>query len=496
MVSPLTIPTLPVTPDERGDPDSEMTRLLCAGVRLDIGFARQVIKVLLDDRDRFAAPAYGYDAVPVLGHALDARTLRRTRIAALVPILIVLIELTAYGPIDPISGILLCLWATWLVVFIERLVALHNIVCHLKRPNGHGTGFHGEYPRSDLLPDEVARNIAQEQDPRTSLVYYGGYLPFVGAGDRTRNWAFTVLLDAAQTTLPAALGGPSTGPTIAAAAEPFTVDELTTYVRERLATVLTTESPDGQRIEQLSIDRRWYRKAIGTRRPSPPPTELSAAEFRRTPNGPALYDSAREYLCVRVGTWDQELVTSVFLSFDLKGRMLYTELNAYVLPPIKPKYRLVDELPDGVGASLLLRLGWHATKGALLELVDMPVTAVRAIVSRLRRSGAERFEADDLTRYARGIKDFGARTSIRELAAVSAPRHFFQEIDAQKYIKIIERRLLEVVIDFLDAKKVDTREFRDRQANVLNVGVLNSGSGTVHTTGGLAVGSNATAAAR
>ncbi|MGV4925571.1 hypothetical protein K2224_19630 [Streptomyces sp. BHT-5-2] len=52
---------------------SEATRLLCAGVYFDGQFRRRVIQELVEHEERPIAPSLGYDALPVLAHALRAR---------------------------------------------------------------------------------------------------------------------------------------------------------------------------------------------------------------------------------------------------------------------------------------------------------------------------------------------------------------------------------------------------------------------------------------
>ena len=66
--------------------------------------------------------------------------------------------------------------------------------------------------------------------------------------------------------------------------------------------------------------------------------------------------------------------------------------------------------------------------------------------------------------------------------------HFFQESDAEKYAKIVERRLLETVREFLEEHNVDTAEFREREASVLNIGIANTGGGSVVNSGAQSFG--------
>jgi hypothetical protein len=87
--------------------------------------------------------------------------------------------------------------------------------------------------------------------------------------------------------------------------------------------------------------------------------------------------------------------------------------------------------------------------------------------------------------------DFGATTSIRELAQSEGYRRYFQQLDRDMAGKIVERQILDSIVRFLDGRNVDTSELEDREAAILNNGVIVSG-GTLNAES-LAVGSKARA---
>jgi hypothetical protein len=57
-------------------------------------------------------------------------------------------------------------------------------------------------------------------------------------------------------------------------------------------------------------------------------------------------------------------------------------------------------------------------------------------------------------------------------------------LDVARHSKIIERRLLAAIEEFLKAKKVDTSEFVQRVQAILNYGMMNIGPGGTNTVGG------------
>ncbi|MEV5754880.1 hypothetical protein AB0L00_44355 [Actinoallomurus sp. NPDC052308] len=186
---------------------------------------------------------------------------------------------------------------------------------------------------------------------------------------------------------------------------------------------------EGQRIEELEIARRWYRTAIGRVRPASPKDAPLPAE-----QGAEHYDAAREYLCVRVGSWDQEVVASVFVNLDVRGRTLYTETHRYELRPIKAAYHEVDRLPTAispsdvrlVAAKAVVQMAGEAI-GAAVTICTFPYHLLLRALSRNRPVSPrdqDEFGAEFPARRA-DVLDYGARRSVREIGQAPGAHHFF-----------------------------------------------------------------------
>jgi hypothetical protein len=261
--------------------------------------------------------------------------------------------------------------------------------------------------------------------------------------------------------------------------------------------VLQAEEWEGQRIDELEIARRWYRTAIGRVRPEPPKDAPLP-----TKQGAEHYDAAREYLCIRVGSWDQEVVASVFVNLDVRGRTLYTETHRYELRPIRAAYHEVDRLPTEVSPNDVRLIATKAVTqlageafGAAATLCTFPYRLLTQVLSRPRSAapGDQAGPTAEFPARRAEVLDFGARNSVREIGQAPAAHHFFQAMDVKKYGDIVQKRLSEVVIDFLEEKNLDTGEYRARQATILNHGIIQTGSGEIINAGRLAVGDNASA---
>ncbi|WP_308013187.1 hypothetical protein [Streptomyces beigongshangae] len=479
---------------------TKATRLLSAGTYLDPGYRRAVIRELLTKRFRVVAPSYGYDAVSVLAHALAARRLRRIQWSVAAGSAVVLLLLTARGSLGSFIAVQLLCWVLWGAAYLRRLVTLHTLMTRLKgtRPDG---GFDGSYPACGKLTDALIDKIDHEQSAHTGLVFYGGFQPFVGAGEPLRDWSNAQLLLGAPKDRIAARrhfdgDGDGTGPALDDVERrpvlPFTVHDITTYVATRMAAELRDEARHDERVEGLTVEQRRYTTAVRTN------DRTLAAGWSRLPGTDDLpgihwredYDSAREYLCVRVSSWNEELVTSMFVGFDLKGDTLHTEFHTYALGPLVQEFHLVDLLPDTFDGRLALRVAWDMVKVVphlALALSLWPLRllpehllprSVRRVV-RPRPAGrsyagfiAESADAVDnsefrLGRYTNETADCGALTSVREMATSDTFHHFFQKSDARKYMQIVERRLLHNIRLFLREHHVDLADHDRAQTNIL-----------------------------
>ncbi|MCF2436686.1 hypothetical protein LV779_31025 [Streptomyces thinghirensis] len=143
-----------------------------------------MIRELLTHRYRVVAPPYGYDAAPVLAHALAAHNLRRNQLIALWTGTAVIALLLATGLLNGVSAALLVFWLAWATMFLRRLAILQTLAEHLAPPADDRRGFDGGCPTTSRLTPELVGKIDREQASDT--VYYGGYKPFVGAGHSIR----------------------------------------------------------------------------------------------------------------------------------------------------------------------------------------------------------------------------------------------------------------------------------------------------------------------
>lgn len=307
-----------------------------------------------------------------------------------------------------------------------------------------------------------------------------GSAPFVGSGTSVLNWSFAQRL----------IRGKASGsePDEEYLLPPFTTGELVDRLREKISELRYIEDAE-TRLPGLTVDDQVFVEGTLAGRYqdvllAPAGSDPVRAAVTAAVSRPA--GAARHYLACRVASWNGEVVTTVFVHVSLQGRTLYLEFATHALVPSRAEYQLIDR-PRGTGAVATVR----AVAAALLRLPSGLLAVTRLALAPVQLWAAVRPCQDRtvLTR-SRLFADIGAEVSAREAASGDLRDSYFQVQDIVQHSKVIERRLIATVGDYLREHDVDTSEFLERTREILNTGVMISGSGPV-TISGSAVGSKA-----
>jgi len=509
---------------------------MCAGVYLDQAFRDQLLREIYNDRTRRVAPSYGYDLIVVLHDAWRAWWLESVQHAAVLAVLATALVRAPAEAVIALSALAICYflrclagWAAgvaayyrgrWAEPEIRRLmtrgklfgggllasvvVLVAAMVTAYGRLDGGGTwpvryGLRGAAIILAASGGIVAASTAarmtrlgrlRDKDPRRRrklgrrlrvidtqqhhpFTVHSGFKPFIGSGASVRSWSFAQRLVHLKT-----LG---TEPDQEFVLPPFTTYELVDRLRDKISELRDVEHAE-TRLPGLVVADQVF--VEGTQAGPFHDVLLDRAESRRVQDAIAAAitrpdDVARHYLACRVVSWGGEVVTTVFVHVSLQGRTLYLEFSTHALLPTRAEYHIIDE-PHGTGPVATAR----AIGKALLRL-PAELLAVR----RLPRAPVQLWAAlrprQDLTFRTRAWyrADIGATLSAREAAAGDTDESYFQFQDILQHSKIIERRLIATVGDYLKDLGVDTSEFWERARAILNTGVINAGSGTVNITG-------------
>ncbi|WP_189054766.1 hypothetical protein [Longimycelium tulufanense] len=368
------------------------------------------------------------------------------------------------GDITPGPGVFLILLAALAVLVLDRLGVRHLLLRHFR---------YGVY-RSDqraaswwdrLLRDwgwrPYSRRIEQvaATAERGNLVVHDGWRAFVGSGDLARSWSIAVRLRTEEDEEPRPLSPTTLYEAVASEMESMrSSDQLAPGFRLRGLSgtphaVVSAHSLMRYRHEPLA-------RNILPDPESSPTTSLPGDVMREiTDRSP---EWIRHYRCYRVESWHKELVSSSYLHIGCDERTLYVEWNAFQLNPVHPYYGREDwweaRLPSALGQ-------------ALVDFLALPASLFRRIRLMIRSAAIALRSVGFGGRIVPST--YGARNSIRELVAAYRGETYFQDMDAIRYVKLMERKAFSAIINCLRDHGYSTEEFEGNANAVINNTIIN-----------------------
>jgi hypothetical protein len=317
-----------------------------------------------------------------------------------------------------------------------------------------------ESPRPTIAEPQPGEPPSTVPGGPVQLIVHRDFVPFVGAGLPEEPWSIAVPLEKL----------PDAKPTME-----LTTDSLYAGIRDEINSLrgASTLTP-GRRLGDLAISEVVLVSADELIDHLADP---SAADFLEEP-GVAPFtmisrdraqsikveplEWARYYQHYQVETWDRDLVVSVFVHVAVGRGALYVEWTPCVLRPLKRRYRKIDQMSRSP-----LRPAGHA----MLDLVRLPVS----IFDRIRHtlSFIRPVPQDE---GAISPEMYGVSTSLREMASDDVVHNYFQLCDIDRYLKMMESRLILAVSRMMRAAGYSPASFDERAATVVNNNVQIGGS--------------------
>ena len=259
---------------------------------------------------------------------------------------------------------------------------------------------------------------------------------------------------------------------------PFSVDELYESLRTGMAAMSDDRLPREEVVPHLSVHDHVFvagrlpatSRFVQGGQPRSSITSEERAELQHSERG-----RVRHYQAIRLSAWSGELEVTIFVHLAVRGRMLFAEFVATVVPGIRSEYHRIDTFERLDTASVLQAVG-----SAFSDLLRSP-----AAIGRLLRAGwhgLRRGVAASATdqRISRQLAfDYGCRASVRELAADFDDPVQFQMYDASERINLVRRRMLQILVHFLDEHGFDTTDLAGQATTVINNSTQITNSNTV-----------------
>lgn len=435
---------------------TDTTRYLSAAAYQDKAFRDQVIEQVVDEKYKAIGASYGVDIATVAKHCLIAKRFEIGLDSSMAVLLLLAVLLAIANSAFVLLPLLIAWFVTLLQVWISDLEIASNFAKRTFDQESSHFLFNGSLKSS--LEDRVA-DIASEQNGNV-VVYSGSrFSPFIGSGLDVEGWSFTLRIDKGKEELGVSLDPIS-----------FRLEELYDHLADGVTEFglygLTIEDKlyvDGQEIRD---DKRFLRDPF-----SRPRVQVKSSLVKSFVDNPT--QAVRYYKCIRVVSWKGELILSIFVRFTKVKNKLYAEVNYFLLPPLVDKYHDVDTTNPTLTLRSILNLVAKSLIKAPFLLAYSPVLTLQHIYRPYRRWRQQRLTKRSIEMDL--AFDYGASISIRESATSSEYRRYFQKLDKEMNLKIVERQILDSIIKFLDSRNVDTSDLKDRQEWILNEGVIVSG---------------------
>ncbi|MFF8398679.1 hypothetical protein [Streptomyces sp. NPDC016172] len=301
-------------------------------------------------------------------------------------------------------------------------------------------------------------------EQRSPLVMYQGAHPFCGAGQAHDTWTLAVELrpDPDRTQPPL----------------PVNNRVILDKVHELLARLRLPSPHAGDavrdRLRALELDECVFLPVAGLPRRDLAPYDPDAFLVHRTESVEEGGESRRHFLRARVGGWEEEVVTTVFVRVHTQGGMLMLEIAPHVLLPVRADFENADRVAHQYRNNTPLGK-------AVWALAHTPRSVIEAIATLVR--GASLAFRTQTAGYGGALPDGPAR-SVRELASGDSAS-LFQDMDVSRYLKSIQDRVAQGVRQVLKEAGYRTDEFAQKIVNV-------SGGSTLieNVKGSFAIGDN------
>ena len=333
---------------------------------------------------------------------------------------------------------------TWVVAWHRGWVE-HVLVAELGEQ-----GFTGEGPKVATRYTPLLERIAREQ--HAGVTVYDPATPFLGAGKAHKAWSFTLELREA-------------------AGEQATVKITGRRITDMVKRELKTLAGSGTRLDRLN--RMELSECVFLPGPLPFGYGRDALPtghddvFRQV--GEAIEEGAeqrRHFLRVRIGAWEEQVVTTVFVRAHPRGGTLLLEVAPHVLTPLREEFRVAEAVAE---TNPLAASGTQRVFSAFTSAPTAAVVACALLFQALLSWLRTRAHGLRTSRVEAPLFSLREQVESHELS-------LFQEMDVARYVKTVQERMAKGVREALADAGYETGEFQQRIVNINSGGVFIGGS--------------------
>jgi len=375
--------------------------------------------------------------------------------------------------------------AIWIVLWIWAYIVAVRLV-YAQRIAARRAAVAVVYEPDAAVPDPLPRPAVEQSladlNETNVVLFRGESSPFVGSGVNVDSWHLTI--DISKRVAPAHARGAAAS--VQYLGRPLQPDEITggdlqSYLLAAMPPRITPRPSAGNRLyvrggsNALSVplfrigptqaDRI---EALNFRRPI---TRVSQDVIQHYLD--AQNEGARTYTCFTHSAWGGQVVVTLFVRAFVSNQTLFIEGLVYALRPLSQQFYAVRGLPTDrrAEASTIFR---STLPEAFSELFQAPIRLLKA--RRGGRADAATSAAIEDEIVGRRDIDFGALSSLRERVANYNLADQFAAMDERMYYQIFNRRAIECIGAYLEAKHVDLAEFNGQAGSIIGNTTANAKS--------------------
>jgi hypothetical protein len=428
------------------------TRYLCAAVQLDEFLCEKIINEFLEDSYTVIGICHGIDIPTVLRSCLLADKIRKERDLTLF-ILFIASSLFIHFKIYIGFCIIFCI--AWIVMFLYRKTVKYKIVGENLLKENFNLEFLNKFKITSKMQAKL-ENIAKTQD--ANVIIYGGKLPFVGSGLPIGGWSLSIDISKEKQRN----NHHNTSK--------FQISDLFKYVSQSIRELNLHKSQIKDYLYVSGGEIRDEKKFLTTpfMRPN---TKLESIDFQKYIEND--HSSARHYKCVQVVDWGGELIISVFFRFSMIGQNLFIEVNYYLLTPLSPHYYELDRMKSKASFTDICQIAFETLFTMILWSIVSPISIFGRFIRYFPFLNSSKFKHQRKEIKSNMAYNYGALTSLRErLSHNNEYTSYFQHLDQEMYVKAIERRIIDSLLEFLESKNIDISDFKDVKSTIINHGIM------------------------
>lgn len=291
-----------------------------------------------------------------------------------------------------------------------------------------------------------------------NVVISGDYSPFCGYGVDLDGWSFAIDLSK---------------PSGHAELSQVTVSDLFSVIRNKLRLSLKEARID----DMLFVNGKDIRhnKIFMDSVESTPKIYINPSIIEQY-IGKASED-VRHYMVVNLPMWNGHIGLSIFIRFFIDEHWMFAEARYFLLPPIKPELMILDNIHSKAGLKYYSALAATASLRSIwawIESADIIVKLYKIAWNAIFTDKEIKLKRRD------DSYNYGHSYSLRESWASIKYQRYFQMLDKDRGYKISQAVTIAAIVDYLDSKGVSTEDIKQRQATIINSGVMVMG-GTVNS---------------